>query len=178
MYRNLLGRGDKGMTKPRILLADDHPMVREALRDLLDELGEVVGAVTDGQALVEAAQRLEPDIIILDISMPKLNGLDATRALQTCAPQSKVIILTAYQEPAYVTLAFNAGARGFLLKRTALHAELAQALLEVLAGNRYIGLGVREEWVPVDGDRVPARMSEFAGAEPMRSTIVEGLRMR
>jgi DNA-binding NarL/FixJ family response regulator len=140
------------MKKPRILLADDHPEMLKAVRGLLeDELGEVVGTVTDGQALVETAQRLKPDIIISDISMPKLNGLDATRALQTCVPQSKVIILTVHREPVYVTLAFNAGARGYLLKRTGLHAELSQALLHVLAGDRYIGLGVSEEWVPVDG---------------------------
>ena len=99
--------------------------------------------VTDGQALVEAAQRLKPDIIISDISMPKLNGLDATRALQTSVPQSKVIILTVHQEPVYVSLAFEAGARGYLLKRTNLRTELSQALLHVLAGDRYIGLGVK-----------------------------------
>lgn len=148
------------MRKPRILIADDHPMVREALRDLLNELGEVVGMVTDGQALVEAAQRLKPDIVLSDISMPKLNGLSATHILQTSVPQSKVIILTSHQEPAYVTLAFNAGARGFLLKRTALHAELPQALLHVLAGDRYIGLGVSEEWAPVDGAEVSTWGSE------------------
>jgi DNA-binding NarL/FixJ family response regulator len=134
------------MSKPRILLADDHPEMLTALCGLLEGgLGEVVGTVADGKALVEAAQQLEPDIIIADISMPRLNGLEATRALQTCAPQSKVIILTVHREPVYVTLAFHAGARGYLLKRTALHAELSQALLRVLAGHRYIGLGVREE---------------------------------
>jgi DNA-binding NarL/FixJ family response regulator len=143
------------MTKPRILLADDHPEMLNALYGLLEDgLGEVVGMVADGEALVEAAQRLEPDIIIADISMPRLNGLDATRALQGCVPQSKVIILTVHREPVYVTLAFHAGARGYLLKRAALHAELSQALLHVLAGNRYIGLGVREEWAPVDGAEV------------------------
>ncbi len=131
------------MTKPRILLADDHPEVLDALQALLDELGEVVGRVTDGQALVEAAQRLEPDLIFSDISMPKLNGLAATRALQVCAPKSKVIILTVYNEPTYVSLAFDAGARGYLLKRTAV-TELPQAVLHVLAGDRYIGQGVRE----------------------------------
>jgi len=144
------------MKKPRILLADDHPEMLSAICSLLEDgLGEVVGTVTDGQALVETAQRLKPDIIISDISMPRLNGLDATRALQTCVPQSKVIILTVHRKPVYVTLAFNAGARGYLLKRTALHPELSQALLHVLAGNRYIGLGVREEWAPVAGDKVP-----------------------
>jgi len=140
------------MSKPRILLADDHPVVLEALRDLLDELGDVVGTVRDGQELVEAAQRLKPDIIFADISMPRLNGLDATRALQTCAPQSKVIILTIHQEPCYVTMAFNAGARGYLLKRPGLHAELPQALLRVIAGDRYIGLEAREERASVGED--------------------------
>ena len=150
------------MKKPRILLADDHPEMLNAVCGLIEDgLGEVMGTVTDGQALVEMAQRLKPDIIISDISMPKLNGLDATRALQTCVPQSKVIILTAHREPVYVTLAFNAGARGYLLKRTALHAELSQALLHVLAGDRYIGRGVEEEWAPVDGAEVSTWRSEL-----------------
>jgi DNA-binding NarL/FixJ family response regulator len=134
------------MKKPRILLADDHPGILSTLCGLLEDgLGEVVGTVTDGQALVEAAQRLEPDIVIADISMPRLNGLEATRVLQATVPQSKVIILTSHCEPAYVTLAFNMGACGFLLKRNALHAELSQALLHVMAGDHYIGLGVRCE---------------------------------
>jgi DNA-binding NarL/FixJ family response regulator len=103
------------MKKPRILLADDHPEMLSALCDLLEDgLGEVVGTVTDGQELVEAAQRLKPDVIISDISMPGLNGLDATRALQTSVPQSKIIILTVHREPVYVYLAFKAGARGYL----------------------------------------------------------------
>ncbi|HSN03622.1 MAG TPA: response regulator transcription factor [Nitrospira sp.] len=136
------------MAKPRILLADDHLELLDALRDLVAELGEVVGTVRDGQSLVEAAQWLKPDIIFTDISMPKLNGLDATRAILVRAPQSKVIILSSYQEPAYVSMAFNAGARGYVLKRTALCAELSQALMHVLAGDHYIGLGVKAEWAP------------------------------
>lgn len=137
------------MKKPRILLADDHPAILNALCGLLENgVGKVVGTVEDGEALLEAAQRLKPDIIITDISMPKLSGLKATRALQHTVPQSKVIILTGHCEPAYVTLAFQAGARGYLLKRTSLHAELSQAVRHVLAGDWYIGHGVRvgEEW--------------------------------
>jgi DNA-binding NarL/FixJ family response regulator len=150
------------MKKPRILLADDHPDMLRALSDLLEDgLGEVVGTVMDGQELLEAAQRLKPDVIISDISMPKLNGLDATRALQTTVPQSKVIILTVHREPVYVSLAFKAGARGYLLKRTGLYAELSQALLHVVAGDRYIGLGVREERAPVDGAEVSTTRSEW-----------------
>ena len=134
------------MARPRILLADDHPDLLESLRDLVGKLGEVVGTVTDGQSLVQAAQRLKPDIIFTDISMPRMNGLDATRALQAHVPQSRVIILTSHQEPAYVAMAFAAGARGYVLKKSALHAELSQALLHVLAGDRYVGRGVRGEW--------------------------------
>ena len=149
------------MIKPRIILAEDHPLVRDALLSFLGELGEVVAVVGDGQTLVKAAQGLKPDIIISDISMPKLNGLDAIRVLQDCAPQSKVIILTTYKEPAYPILALDAGARGFLLKSSTLYAELPQALLHVLAGDRYIGLGVKMEGVPVDGNRVPMELSEM-----------------
>jgi DNA-binding NarL/FixJ family response regulator len=134
------------MARPRILLADDHPDLLESLRDLVGKLGEVVGTVTDGESLVQAAQRLKPDIIFTDISMPKMNGLDATRALQAHVPQSRVIILTSHQEPAYVAMAFDAGARGYVLKKSALYAELSQALLHVLAGDRYVGPGVRGEW--------------------------------
>ena len=157
-----LEKGGNSMARPRILLADDHPEVLDGLRGLLDELGEVVGIVEDGQALVEAAQRLEPDIIISDISMPRMNGLDATRALQACAPQSKVIILTVHREAVYLSLAFNAGARGYLLKRSAV-AELPHAVLHVLAGDRYIGQGVggSAEWVSADGDEVTTWRSEL-----------------
>jgi DNA-binding NarL/FixJ family response regulator len=143
------------VAKPKILLADVHPAIRIALQNLLNGLGEVVATVVDGQALVEAAERLKPDIIFMDISMPKLNGLEATRALRRSVPQSKVIILTAYQEPVYVNLAFDAGACGYLLKRTSLVAELPQALLHVLAGDRYIGLGVKEEKLPVERYEAP-----------------------
>ena len=143
------------MKKLRILLADDHPEMLSAICSVLeDSLGEVVETVADGEALLEAAQRLKPDIIIADISMPKLNGLDATRALQAMVPQSKVIVLSVYREPVYVTLAFNAGARGYLLKRTGLHTELPKALQRVIAGDRYIGLGIREECALSDGAEV------------------------
>ena len=145
------------MEKPRILLADDHPGILGAVCGLLEDgLGEVVGTVTDGQALVEAAQRLKPDIIISDISMPRLNGLQATRVLQATVPQSKVIILTSHYEPAYVTLALQMGARGYLLKRISLHTELPQALLHVMGGDSYIGLGVRKDWAPADGTEISA----------------------
>ena len=146
------------MTKPRILVADDHPVMRAALGGILDELGEVVGVVADGHALVEAARRLQPDLIISDISMPRMDGLEATRAIQVCAPQSKVIILTVHREAFYVSIAFDAGARGYVLKQSAL-TELPQAVLRVLEGERYVGADVagREEWMSADRDEAPTR---------------------
>lgn len=133
------------MARPRILLADDHPDMLQALQEVLGELGEVVGVVTDGEALVGAAKQLKPDIIFTDISMPRMNGLDATRVLHVQVPGSRVVVLTSHQKPAYVTRAFKAGARGYILKTTGLRAELSQALQHVLAGDRYIGLGVRRK---------------------------------
>lgn len=146
------------MPKPRILLADDHPVMLAALEGILNELGDVVGVVTDGQALVEAARRLQPDLIISDISMPRMDGLEAARAIRICAPQSKVIILTVHREAFYLSLAFDAGARGYLLKQSAL-AELPNAVLRVLEGGRYVGTDVagREEWMPADRDEAPTR---------------------
>ena len=144
------------MTKPRILVADDHPVMLAALGEILDELGEVVGLVTDGHALVEAARRLKPDLIISDISMPRMDGLEATREVQISAPKSKVIILTVHREALYVSIAFDAGARGYLLKQSAL-AELPQAVQRVLEGERYVGADVagREEWMSAEPRRGP-----------------------
>lgn len=147
------GVQDSLILRPRILIADDHRELLDALRPLLDELGEVVGMVEDGLALVEAAQLLKPDLIFTDISMPRLNGLDATRTILASLPQSKVIILTVHREAVYLSLAFNAGARGYILKRSAV-PELPHAILHVLAGDRYIGQGVggKEEWASAEGD--------------------------
>lgn len=155
------------MSRPRILLADDHPVLLEALRDRMSDLGEVVETVMDGQALVQAAHRLKPDVIFTDISMPRMDGLEATRVILACAPENKVIMVSSYAAPAYVTLAFEAGARGYLLKGAALYEELSQALLHVLAGDRYIGLGVRGER-DLGGSAV---ISEFVRSEwpPMLS---------
>lgn len=123
--------------RPRVLLADDHTLVLEGLRRLLEDQCELVGMVEDGRALLDAAPRLAPDVILLDISMPLLNGLDAARRLRTLVPRSRIIILTMHADPTYASEAFEAGAAGYLLKRSAA-SELAAAIAAVLAGRRYL----------------------------------------
>lgn len=125
------------MTRPRILMADDHSIVLAGLRKLVEEHCEVVGTVEDGRALIEAAKKLRPDIILLDIAMPLLNGLDAARQLVKLVPRSKLLFMTMQSSPTYATEAFKAGASGYLLKRSAV-AELSQAIQTVLKGHYYI----------------------------------------
>jgi DNA-binding NarL/FixJ family response regulator len=125
------------MKKPRVLMADDHSLILAGLRKLVEGECDVVGTVEDGRALVEAAQKLRPDLILLDISMPLLNGLDAARQLTKLVPESKVIILTMHASPTYATEAFQAGASGYLLKRSAA-SELSQAIQSVLQGQQYL----------------------------------------
>ena len=125
------------MKQPRILMADDHAIVLAGLRKLVEAEGEVVGMVEDGRSLVDAAQQLRPDIVLLDISMPLLNGLDAARQISKLVPESKLIFLTMHATPTYATEAFKAGASGYLIKRSAA-AELKQAIEAVMRGQHYM----------------------------------------
>ena len=125
------------MKRPRVLLADDHRLLREAFARLLELRCEVVGAVADGRALLDAAQELRPEVVILDIAMPMLNGLDAARQLKLRMPAVKVIFLTVSEDPDLAVEAFRAGGSGFLLKNSAA-SELFQAIEEVLQGRSYV----------------------------------------
>lgn len=118
-------------------MADDHSLVLAGLRRLVEELGEVVGTVPDGRTLLDDAQRLRPDLILLDISMPLLNGLDAAKQLVKLVPESKLIFLTMHTTPTYVSEAFKVGASGYLIKQSA-EAELKQAIQAVMKGQHYI----------------------------------------
>jgi len=120
-----------------VLLADDHTIVAEGLQSLLEDEFELVGTVTDGRALVDSALKLRPDIILADISMPLLNGLDATRQIKKQRPGAKIIFLTMHSEPQLVAEGFKAGASGYLLKQSA-GEELIRAIREVLMGRTYI----------------------------------------
>jgi len=125
------------MTRPRVLLADDHRIVTEGLKGLLEEEFELVGIVEDGRAMVAAARKLRPDVIVADISMPQLNGLDALATLKRDNPDVRVVFLTMHRDAAYARRALEAGASGFVLKHSA-PAELVLALRAALQGRTFI----------------------------------------
>lgn len=125
------------MSKTRVLLADDHTIVAEGLRSLLEGEFEFVGTVGDGRALLDAAQKLKPDVIVADISMPLLNGLDAARQLKREGATAKIIFLTMHAEAQLAAEAFRAGASGYLLKSSA-GEELITAIHEVVKGRAYV----------------------------------------
>src|ERR1700680_1811553 len=104
------------MKRTKILIADDHSMVIDGLRGLLEPDYEVVGAVNDGRAVLPEVQRLKPDVVILDISMPLLNGLDCTRQLSEAGCTAKILILTMHPDATFAQEALSAGASGYLLK--------------------------------------------------------------
>jgi DNA-binding NarL/FixJ family response regulator len=125
------------MSRPRVLLADDHRMIAEALKSLLEQEFELVGVVEDGRQLVETARQLRPDVIVADITMPHLNGIDALTQLKRDDPDVRVVFLTMHKDAAYARRALDAGARGYVLKHSA-QAELFLAVHAALAGDTYI----------------------------------------
>jgi len=155
------------LLKPRILLADDHTFVLEGFRRILEEHYELVGTTEDGQALLAAAKTAQPDIVILDISMPLLNGIAATAQLKKICPQAKVIIVTMHADAEYVRSAFEAGASAYVLKGSAVD-ELEQAIQAALRGHSYITPLITKDLVDV----FLSRSSEKSKALTMRQREV------
>jgi DNA-binding NarL/FixJ family response regulator len=125
------------MAKPRVLLADDHSLLLEAFEKLLADDCDVVGRVTNGRELLDAAERLRPDVAVVDVSMPLLNGMDAARQLKHTRPELRIIFLTMNEDPDLAAEAFRVGASGFLLKRSA-GSELVTAIREVMQRRSYV----------------------------------------
>ena len=125
------------MQRPRILLADDHRIVVEGLRGLLEPEFEIVGIVEDGRALLTAAEKLRPDVIVADISMPLLNGIDSVRQIKKTHAEIKVVFLTMHPDVTYAASAFEAGASGYVLKHSAA-SELVTAIQSALRGKTYV----------------------------------------
>ena len=154
-----------GVSKPRVLLADDHRIVAEGLKGLLEEEFVLLDIVDDGRALVKAARELRPDVIVADISMPHMNGLDALVQLKRDNPKVRVVFLTMHRDVAYARRAFDAGALGFVLKHSA-PAELVLALRAALQGRTFVAPDLAAELIrtakgdPGRGDDPVAALSE------------------
>jgi DNA-binding NarL/FixJ family response regulator len=124
-------------SRPRVLLADDHVLVLEGLSKLLQKEFDLVGTATSGPEAVDMAASLQPDVVLIDISMPGLNGIDAARQLRERVPNAKVVALTMHNSPTYVRESMKAGMAGYVLKQSAA-SELSSAVQTVMRNERYI----------------------------------------
>jgi len=159
------------LRRPRILLADDHRMLVDALKGVLEPRCDVVGTVGDGRALLEVAAKLQPDIIVLDIAMPRLNGLDAARHLKRTMPKIKLIFMTMNEDPDLVGEAFRAGASGFLLKKAAAF-ELMDAIEKVLKGGSYVTPSAAEGQANISL-REPKARDHVAEPTPRQREVIQ-----
>ena len=133
------------MKRPTILLADDHQMFLQGLKSLLEDEFDLVGTVANGQDLVEAAGKLEPDVIVVDISMPVMNGFDAVRRLKSLGASARIIFLTMHADDRLLAEAFRCGGSGYVLKQSA-GEELIIAIKQVLEGYKYVTPMIATEW--------------------------------
>jgi DNA-binding NarL/FixJ family response regulator len=154
------------MPRTTLLIADDHAVVAQALAQMLARAYDVVAIVNDGVEVVEAARRLRPDVIVSDLSMPGLSGLDALRRLKAEGVRTRVIFLTMYDDPALAAEAMRAGASGYLLKQAA-GEELLAAIRDVLAGRVYVSPQLAGDVIasiaspkPVSDDKLTLRQRE------------------
>jgi two-component system response regulator NreC len=132
-------------SKRRVVIAEDHTIVREGLRSLLATSTdlEVVGEAGDGREAIACAERLKPDLIITDLSMPRMNGMEAVRQIKKRSSQTKILVLTVHRTEEYILAALEAGADGYLLKDST-HSELLMAVRHILNGMRYISPGISD----------------------------------
>jgi DNA-binding NarL/FixJ family response regulator len=166
-----MGADRNPMNKPRVLLADDHRMVAEGLKSLLEEEFELAGIVEDGRAMVKAARELRPDVIVADISMPLLNGIDALAQIKQHDPDVRVVFLTMHRDAAYARRALEAGAAGFVLKHSA-SAELVLAVRAALQGRTFVTPDLASELMLAKQD--PHRQADpVAGMTPRQREILQ-----
>jgi DNA-binding NarL/FixJ family response regulator len=146
------------MRRPRILLADDHALMLDGIRSLLKPGYTVAGTAPDGRSLVEAAIRLKPDLIILDVTMPQLNGIDAAREIRKHLPAVKLLFLTMHTKPTYLQAALETGANGYAVKSSG-RKEILAAVAAVLRGKLYVTPGVGGDAVGRSDDPTRAAAS-------------------
>jgi len=163
------------MKKPTVILADDHTLVLEGFRRLLETHCELLATVGDGQGLLQAVAQHRPDIVILDISMPVMNGIEAARTLKAKFPLMKLVFVTMHADPAYLRAAIQAGASGYILKQS-LSEELTQALHTVLRGQTYVTPLIAKDVVDavLGSDKQPL-IELTARQQEVLQLIVDGL---
>jgi DNA-binding NarL/FixJ family response regulator len=166
------------MSPPTVLIADDHTILAEGLASLLKDHFNVVGRAADGNALLDMAERLRPDVILADLEMPSVSGIDAVSRLRTRGVMSKVIILTMHGESGIAARALRAGASGFLLKSSA-GEELVDAIQAVLSGRTYLTPAVTQDVLDTwrEGDGGSEKTLTARQLDVLR-LIVEGRRMK
>jgi DNA-binding NarL/FixJ family response regulator len=164
--------------RPTILLADDHVVFTDGIIRILRERFDVVGTVRDGSSLLEAAARLHPDVILTDISMPTLSGLEGLRQLKTKQANSRVIFLTMHADPGLAADAFRLGAKGFVLKHSS-GDEVVQAIEAVLQGHKYMSPALTDEVLALmAGASGTARVELSSRQKEVLRLIVSGHRMK
>ncbi len=165
------------MTRPRILMADDHLILLDAFKALLEPAFDVVGTVTDGRTLLEEFSRLNPDVVLPDVAMPLLNGLDAGRQLKALRHSVKLIYLTMNPDPDLASEALRLGASGYVLKSSAAQ-ELKQAIQEALRGRSYITPLITRDVVGSLIQQRPRRHELTARQREVLQLLAEGKSMK
>ena len=167
------------MDRAKLLLADDHTMFSQGLQSLLEDEFDLVGAVADGQALVEAARRLDADVILVDISMPVMNGFDAVRQLKQQGVTAKIIFLTMHADDRLLAEAFRCGGSGYVLKQSA-GDELIFCIKQVLAGHKYVTPLIASEWAEDISKRVQGtqKLSLTPRQREVLQLVIEGCTMK
>ncbi len=160
------------MKKPRVLLADDHQIVLEGLKNLLGGEFELIGSVQDGRALVDQAATLRPDVIVADISMPQLNGIEAARQIKKTDKNIKIVFLTMHPDATYAANAFEAGASGFVLKHSA-PSELITAIHEAIKGRTYVTPLIAGDLIRTYQERGSPEKNLFKKISPRQREILQ-----
>jgi DNA-binding NarL/FixJ family response regulator len=169
---------DPSGRKPRVLIADDHGVVAESLCLLLEKSYDVIGVAKDGRELLTDAARLKPDVVILDIGMPLLNGMDAAVRLKEAVPHAKFVFLTMQDDPNLAAAALDLGAIGYVLKRAAV-SELLTAISEVLQGRSYVTANLRPENWAVRATRAQQASKELTRRQQeVLQLLAEGRSMK
>jgi DNA-binding NarL/FixJ family response regulator len=160
------------MKKPQVLLADDHKIVIEGLKSLLSDEFDVLGHVENGRALVEQAAARRPDVIVADISMPLLNGIEAARQIKKIDKNIKIVFLTMHPDATYAANAFEAGASGFVLKHSA-SSELIRAIHEAVKGRTYVSPLIAGELIRIYQKGTPSVNNSFKKISPRQREILQ-----